>query len=50
VQITPARKDLVLPSEDTLFTSGSLTRYSPMLQDVQRHQATEIADHLASAD
>jgi NADH-quinone oxidoreductase subunit G len=50
VEITAARRDLVLPSEDTLFTSGSLTRYSPMLQDVQRHQATEIADHLASAD
>jgi NADH-quinone oxidoreductase subunit G len=44
------RKDLVLPSADTLFTSGSLTRFSPMLQDVQRHQQTEIADHLASAD
>ncbi len=44
------RKDLVLPSSDTLFTSGSLTRYSPMLQDVQRHQSTEVADHLASAD
>ncbi len=40
------RKDLVLPSSDTLFTSGSLTRYSPMLQDVQRHQSTEVADHL----
>jgi NADH-quinone oxidoreductase subunit G len=50
VQIAPARKDLVLPAHDTLFTSGSLTRYSPMLEDVQRHQATEIADHLASAD
>jgi NADH-quinone oxidoreductase subunit G len=50
VQITASRKDLVLPSEDTLFTSGSLTRYSPMLQDVQRHQSTEVADHLASAD
>ncbi len=50
VQITAARKDLVLPSSDTLFTSGSLTRYSPMLQDVQRHQSTESADHLASAD
>ena len=50
VQITAARKDLVLPSADTLFTSGSLTRYSPMLQDVQRHQSTEVADHLASAD
>jgi NADH-quinone oxidoreductase subunit G len=49
VQITN-RKDLVLPSSDTLFTSGSLTAYSPMLQDVQRHQAREVADHLASAD
>jgi NADH-quinone oxidoreductase subunit G len=42
------RKDLVLPSSDTLFTSGSLTRFSPMLQDVQRHQETEVADHLAA--
>ncbi|MGA8940923.1 MAG: molybdopterin-dependent oxidoreductase [Acidobacteriaceae bacterium] len=50
IQITSARKDLVLPSSDTLFTSGSLTRYSPMLQDVQRHQSTEVANHLASAD
>ncbi|MGA7155594.1 MAG: molybdopterin-dependent oxidoreductase [Acidobacteriaceae bacterium] len=50
VQITAARKDLILPSADTLFTSGSLTRYSPMLQDVQRHQSTETASHLASAD
>jgi NADH-quinone oxidoreductase subunit G len=44
------RKDLVLPSSDNLFTSGSLTRYSPMLQDVQRHQSTEAPSHLASAD
>jgi NADH-quinone oxidoreductase subunit G len=50
VQIDANRRDLVLPSSDTLFTSGSLTRYSPMLQDVQRHQESEIADHLASAD
>jgi NADH-quinone oxidoreductase subunit G len=48
VQITPNRKDLVLPSSDTLFTSGSLTRFSPMLQDVQRHQQREEADHLAA--
>jgi NADH-quinone oxidoreductase subunit G len=47
VQLEAARKDLVLPSSDTLFTSGSLTRFSPMLQDVQRHQQTEVADHLA---
>ncbi len=50
VQITAARKDLVLPSADTLFSSGSLTRYSPMLQDVQRHQSTEAPSPLASAD
>jgi NADH-quinone oxidoreductase subunit G len=50
VQIDAARKDLVLPAADTLFTSGSLTRYSPMLQDVQRHQANEVAEPLASAD
>jgi NADH-quinone oxidoreductase subunit G len=50
VQIDPNRKDLILPSSDTLFTSGSLTRYSPQLLDVQRHQSLEIADHLASAD
>jgi NADH-quinone oxidoreductase subunit G len=50
VQISTACKDLVLPSSDTLFTSGTLTNYSPMLQDVQRHQAREVADHLASAD
>jgi NADH-quinone oxidoreductase subunit G len=42
------RKDLVLPSADTLFTSGSLTKFSPMLQDVQRHQQREVADHLAA--
>ena len=48
VQISATRKDLVLPSSDTLFTSGSLTRYSPQLQDVQRHQQTEVADHLAA--
>ncbi|MDE1161764.1 MAG: molybdopterin-dependent oxidoreductase [Acidobacteriaceae bacterium] len=50
IQTATARKDLVLPSSDTLFTSGTLTAYSPMLNDVQRHQAREVADHLASAD
>jgi len=42
------RKDLVLPSSDTLFTSGSLTKFSSMLQDVQQHQQREVADHLAA--
>ena len=42
------RNDLVLPSHDSLFTSGSLTRFSAQLQDVQRHQSKEVADHLAA--
>jgi NADH-quinone oxidoreductase subunit G len=52
VQIAAAtsRKDLVLPSSDTLFTSGSLTKYSPMLLDIQKHQQREVADHFAEAD
>jgi NADH-quinone oxidoreductase subunit G len=42
------RKDLVLPSSDSLFTSGSLTRYSQALLDTQKHQEREVADHLAA--
>ena len=53
-QIAMTRKDLVLPSSDTLFTSGSLTRYSPMLEDVQRHQSSRdagaSAGQMTSAD
>ncbi len=43
------RKDLVLPSSDTLFTSGSLTAHSPILQQINRHQEREVADHFAEA-
>ena len=50
IDASAPRKDLVLPSQDTLFTSGSLTKYSPMLQSVQLHQRVEVADHLAAAD
>jgi NADH-quinone oxidoreductase subunit G len=42
------RNDLVLPSSDTLFTSGSLTKYSAALKAIDRHQAVEVADHLAA--
>jgi NADH-quinone oxidoreductase subunit G len=35
------RRDLVLPSGDTLFTSGTLGRFSPALNDVQRYQGSE---------
>ena len=35
----PARKDLVLPSGDTLFTSGTLGHYSAMLLDLQENES-----------
>jgi NADH-quinone oxidoreductase subunit G len=50
VQIT-RRRDLVLPSGDTLFTSGTLGRYSPMLNDVQSFQnRTESEVNRTTAD
>jgi NADH-quinone oxidoreductase subunit G len=33
------RRDLVLPANDTLFTSGTLGRYSAMLNDLQQNEA-----------
>ena len=38
VQITN-RRDLVLPANDTLFTSGTLGRYSQALSDLNQHQS-----------
>jgi NADH-quinone oxidoreductase subunit G len=38
VQIS-SRRDLVLPASDTLFTSGTLGRYSAMLTDLQQNDA-----------
>ncbi|HEY4381852.1 MAG TPA: molybdopterin-dependent oxidoreductase [Acidobacteriaceae bacterium] len=46
------RRDLVLPAHDTLFTSGTLGRYSAMLNDLQqnetRRQTNQTADHTAA--
>jgi len=50
VQIS-SRRDLVLPAHDTLFTSGTLGRYSAMLTDVQQFQnraASTTADQTAA--
>ena len=33
------RRDLILPSNDTLFTSGTLGRYSAMLSDLRQNEA-----------
>ena len=38
VQIS-TRQDLVLPANDSLFTSGTLGRYSAMLSDLQANEA-----------
>ncbi|MHB1699245.1 MAG: molybdopterin-dependent oxidoreductase [Acidobacteriaceae bacterium] len=42
----PARRDLVLPANDTLFTSGTLGRFSNMLHQVSDFQAAEETTHL----
>jgi NADH-quinone oxidoreductase subunit G len=41
---TPNRRDLVLPSGDTLFTSGTLGQYSPKLVEVQAAHAIDGAE------
>jgi NADH-quinone oxidoreductase subunit G len=46
VQISK-RRDLVLPANDTLFTSGTLGRYSAMLNDLQQNEARR---HLTEKD
>ena len=45
------RRDLVLPASDTLFTSGTLGRYSAMLNDLQQNEARRqlpVADQTAA--
>ncbi len=51
VQILPNRRDLVLPANDSLFTSGTLGRYSAMLNDIQSFQSrTEAELNQTAAD
>jgi NADH-quinone oxidoreductase subunit G len=42
VQIDTVRRDLVLPSGDTLFTSGTLGHYSAMLADLQANESSRL--------
>jgi NADH-quinone oxidoreductase subunit G len=42
IDIAPARRDLVLPSGDTLFTSGTLGHYSNMLRDLQENESRKL--------
>ncbi len=46
---TGPRKDLVLPSGDTLFTSGTLGHYSPMLLDLQQNESRKQTEPLQIA-
>jgi NADH-quinone oxidoreductase subunit G len=39
--------DLIVPSHDTLFTSGTLGRYSTGLRQIEEHQAKELAKSAA---
>jgi NADH-quinone oxidoreductase subunit G len=43
VQIEIGRRDLVLPADDTLFTSGTLGRYSPKMIELADKYAVEPA-------
>ncbi|MEO6910680.1 MAG: molybdopterin-dependent oxidoreductase [Edaphobacter sp.] len=36
-----SRRDLVLPANDTLFTSGTLGRYSTSMNDLRQHQENQ---------
>jgi NADH-quinone oxidoreductase subunit G len=42
IEGAPARKDLVLPSGDGLFTSGTLGNYSAMLKDLQANESRKL--------
>src|SRR5271170_1686969 len=48
IETTASRRDLVLPARDTLFTSGTLGRYSIMLHSVMESHTTAPAE--AAAD
>jgi NADH-quinone oxidoreductase subunit G len=42
-----AGSDLVFPAHDGLFTSGTLSRYSPALKELEQYQADELAETAA---
>ncbi len=42
-----AGEDLIVPAHDTLFTSGTLGRYSAALKQLEEHQAKELAKSAA---
>jgi NADH-quinone oxidoreductase chain G len=47
IDAAPERHALILPAEDTLFTSGTLGRYSPMLHSVMESHTTKPTETAA---
>ncbi|MBT9330573.1 NADH-quinone oxidoreductase subunit NuoG [Paracidobacterium acidisoli] len=47
IENTGSRRDLVLPSKDTLFTSGTLGKYSAMLHSVMESHTRKTAETAA---
>jgi NADH-quinone oxidoreductase subunit G len=45
--LTGARPDLVTPSHDGLFSSGTLGRYSTYLRELEKHQSQQLAETTA---
>ncbi len=39
--------DLIVPAHDGLFTSGTLSRYSPALRELELHQSQQLAETAA---
>jgi NADH-quinone oxidoreductase subunit G len=42
-----ASPGLIVPAHDTLFTSGTLGRFSPALRQLEEHQSKELAESAA---
>ena len=45
--LTGAREDVVDPTHDGLFTSGTLGRYSTYLREIEEHQVEQMTDTAA---
>jgi NADH-quinone oxidoreductase subunit G len=48
-ELDPARRDLILPAHDTLFTSGTLGEHTVALTELRLYQTAESSTELAEA-
>ncbi len=42
-----SNQNFIVPAHDTLFTSGTLGRYSPALKQIEEHQSKQLAESAA---